>query len=181
MTDIRHRFMLGGSVNTKWNIRLSPFVTVMSGQPFNITSGTDLYGTTLFNGRPGFATDPDKPGLLQTPYGPLDPNPSPGETLVPRNYGRGPAQFMVNLRLSKTFGFGAEKEGSAGPPGGGRMGGGPGHGHGPGPGMGGGIFGNPSTNRRYNLTISLSARNLLNYNNTGGWSSSSASPFSRRA
>ena len=31
----------------------------------------------------------------------------------------------------------------------------------------GGIFGAPSTSHRYNLTISMSARNLLNHNNPG--------------
>src|SRR2546426_8433645 len=41
----------------------------------------------------------------------------PRSTLFPyttlfRSYGRGPSQFRVNLRLSKTFGFGASREGS---------------------------------------------------------------------
>ncbi len=112
-TDVRHRFNLGGSINLKWNIRFSPFVVMQSGAPFDITSGSDLYGTTLFNGRPGFATDPNKPGVIGTAYGLLDPNPSPGETLLPRNYGRGPAQVAVNLRLAKTIGFGGERGGPA--------------------------------------------------------------------
>jgi len=78
-TDIRHRVTFGGSINTRWNVRLSPYVTVQSGAPFDITTGSDLYGTTLFNARPGFATDPTRPGLIQTSYGLLDPNPIPGE------------------------------------------------------------------------------------------------------
>jgi len=45
--DIRHRAFIGGSLNTKWNIRLSPFITVQSGAPYNITVGDDLYGDTL--------------------------------------------------------------------------------------------------------------------------------------
>src|ERR1019366_5882529 len=63
-TDVRHRVTVGGSINLKWSIRLSPFVIAQSGAPFNITAGGDLYGTTLFNGRPGIATDPSKPGLI---------------------------------------------------------------------------------------------------------------------
>ena len=31
----------------------------------------------------------------------------------------------------------------------------------------GGLIGRPTTNRRYNLTISMSIRNLLNHNNPG--------------
>jgi hypothetical protein len=46
-----------------------------------------------------------------------------------------------------------------------------GGGHGGGMGGGGnamgGIFSNPSTTRRYNLIVSISARNLLNHDNAG--------------
>jgi hypothetical protein len=162
--DIRHRVLVGGSINTKWNVRLSPFLTMQSGAPFDITTGSDLYGTTLFNGRPGIATSANQPGVMATPYGLLDPNPTAGEKIVPRNYGRGPGQYMVNLRISKTIGFGPEKGGpkqaAQGPtlaaganptaPGGMR-----------------GLFSTPSTSRRYNLTFGLSARNLLNHDNPG--------------
>jgi hypothetical protein len=136
---------LSGSINTRWNLRFSPLVTLQSGAPFDITAGSDLYGTTLFNGRPGIATDPGRPGLIPTPYGLLDPNPTPGEALIPRNYGRGPGQMSVNLRIAKTFGFGAERKSAKG---------------------GGGIFTAPSE-RRYNLIVSMSARNLLNHTNPG--------------
>src|SRR5207245_3767893 len=96
-----------------WNVRISPFVIVQSGAPFDITAGNDLYGTTLFNARAGIATDPNKPGLIQTSYGLLDPNPSAGERLLSRNFGRGPGQYNVNLRIAKVIGFGKER-GSSG-------------------------------------------------------------------
>ena len=83
-------------------MRISPFVVAQTGAPFDITAGSDLYGTTLFNGRPGIATDSSKPGLIQTAYGLLDPNPTAAERVLPRNYGRGPGQFNVNLRITKT-------------------------------------------------------------------------------
>jgi Carboxypeptidase regulatory-like domain len=179
-TDIRHRFTLGGSINTRWNVRLSPYVTMQSGAPFDITTGSDLYGTTLFNGRPGFATDPTKPGLIPTAYGLLDPNPTPGERLVPRNYGRGPAQIALNLRLSKTFGFGGEKadaksgKGSAGGPSASIAN--------PALARGGGaamrsIIGLPTTNRRYNLVVGMVARNVLNHTNPGPIIGDITSPF----
>jgi hypothetical protein len=175
-TDVHHRVFVGGSVNTKWNVRLSPFMVVQSGPPFDITVGRDVYGDTLFNGRPGFATDPNKAGVIATPYGLLDPNPTPDEKLVPRNFGRGPGSISLNLRLSKTFGFGPSREGSAGNASGGGPGGGGGrrgpgggnpYGGGGGGGGMGGMFGAPTTSHRYNLIISASARNLLNHNNPG--------------
>jgi hypothetical protein len=52
-TDIRHRVSLMGTITTKWGIRFNPMLTANSGPPFNITVGQDVYGTTLFNGRPG--------------------------------------------------------------------------------------------------------------------------------
>jgi len=76
-TDIRHRFSFGGSISTKWDLRFSPLLSVNSGQPFDITVGHDLYGDTLFNGRPGIATDLNKAGVIQTSYGLLDSNPTP--------------------------------------------------------------------------------------------------------
>jgi hypothetical protein len=104
-TDVRHRVTFGGSINTKWNWVLNPLLSVTSGPPFDITVGHDLYGTTLFNGRPGIATDPNKPGIVQTKYGLLDPNPTPDEILLHRNYGRGPGTLFFNLRLTKNIKF----------------------------------------------------------------------------
>jgi hypothetical protein len=152
--DIRHRLNVGGSINTKWNVRLSPLIALQSGAPFDITTGDDLYGTTLFNSRPGIATDPSKPGLIQTKYGLLDPNPSAGEKLIPRNFGRGPGLISVNLRVAKIFAFGAERK----------------------PAKGGGIFA-PPAERRYNLTIGLGIRNLLNHRNQGAIIGNLASPL----
>jgi hypothetical protein len=142
--DVHHRVNAGGSINTKWNVRLSPLVTLQTGPPFDITTGGDPYGTTLFNARPGIGANPAKPGLVPTAYGLLDPNPDPGETLLPRNYGRGPGQMMVNLRVAKTFGFGPERKSS----------------------KPGGIFAAPSE-RRYSLIFSMAVRNILNHTNPG--------------
>jgi len=157
-TDIRHRVFIGGSLNTKWNVRLSPFIVVQSGAPYSVTIGQDIYGDTLFNARPGIPTDLTKAGLIDTIYGWLDPNPSPGEQILPRNYGRGPGQISVNARLGKTWGFGPEREGSSGAAS--AMGAGHNNGfH--------SIFSDVSTTKRYNLTLSISARNLLNHVNEG--------------
>lgn len=159
-TDIRNRLVFGGSINTRWGFRFNPFLTANSGAPFDITAGQDLYGDTLFNTRPGIALDPAKPGVIETPYGLLDPNPSPGETILPRNFGRGPAIVLFNLRISKVFAFGRAERGGGVATGGHRRGE-------TGPFSLGGSRDEESTGRRYNLAISMSIRNLLNRNNPG--------------
>jgi hypothetical protein len=174
VTDVRHRITFGGSINTKWNLRISPFVIVQSGAPFDVTAGSDLYGTTLFNGRPGIATDPSKPGLIQTQYGLLDPNPSPGELILGRNYGRGPSQIRVNLRVAKAIGFGPvtgraaeSRPVSAG---------GATAAQASGRGLGG-IIGAPKTVRRYNMIFAMSVQNLLNHTNPGPITGDITSPL----
>ena len=174
-TDVRHRVTFGGSISARWNVRISPFVVVQSGAPFDVTAGSDLYGTTLFNGRPGIATDPNKPGLIQTQYGLLDPNPSPGEIILGRNYGRGPSLLRVNLRVAKAIGFGpvigggAEQRPSVGA-------GGATTAQASGRGLGG-IIGAPKTVHRYNMIIAMSIQNLLNHNNPGPITGDITSPL----
>jgi len=175
-TDIHHRFSLAGTVTVKWGIRFNPLLIANTGPPFDITTGQDLYGDGLFNGRPGIATDASKLGVVATRYGLLDPNPTQGERLLSRNFGRGPGQIMLNMRVGRTFAFGSAREaGSALPGGSGPGGGGPGGGRGGrgapsspfsmgGGGQGGGAS---SANRRYSLTISMHIRNLTNHNNPG--------------
>jgi hypothetical protein len=173
--DVHHRAFLGGTIDTKWGFRLAPFVVINSGAPFNITTGTDPFGTTIYTSRPGIAPKGSTPytydGLT------LTPNPTPDEEILPRNFGRSPGSVSVNLRLAKTFGFGPSRESSYnGAQGGGASGGrggdhgGGGRGGPPGGGMMGpmgGMFGGPSTGKRYNLTLSVQARNLLNHVNPG--------------
>jgi hypothetical protein len=174
-TDIRHRGTFGGSINTKWDVRISPFIIVQSGAPFDITAGSDLYGTTLFNARPGIPTDPTKPGLIQTKYGLLDPNPSPGEAILGRNFGRGPALLRVNLRVAKAIGFGAET-GRAAEQRPTTGGGGATAAQASGRGLGG-IIGAPKTGHRYNLIIAMSVQNLLNHTNPGPITGDITSPL----
>ena len=97
------------------------------------------------------------------------------------NYCTGPSDATLNLRLSKTIGFGRETKGGSG--GGDRgYGGGRGHGGGLGPGGLSGAGNNPfggrgGASRRYNLTFSISARNLLNTFNPGPPVGNLSSPY----
>jgi hypothetical protein len=169
--DVRQRFMLGGSIIAPWNLRFAPFIIARTGSPFNITTGRDNNRDTIYADRPSWAT-PGEAGAIDTSWGSFNPLPLPGEAIIPRNLGEGPGYFSINLRLSKTFGFGENKSSSAsdtgmggGPPGGGGRGYG-GGGGGPrggfGGGMRGGMGGDVMTNHRYNLTLAISARNLFN-------------------
>jgi len=171
--DVRDRVFFGGSISMPYQFRLSPFLIATSGSPFNVTLGQDLNGDSIFNDRPTFAQ-------LQTALASAvvahnisfncnEANPS---SIVPVNCGTGPARFLLNLRLSKTFGFGKknEKVGNAGgPTGGGTFGRGPGGPVRVGPGGGGrgGPFGGDSSGQKYSLTFAISSRNIFNNVNAG--------------
>jgi hypothetical protein len=162
-------------------------ISANTGRPFNITTGSDSNGDGVFTDRPSFAAA-DAPctanGAIRcTAFGKFNLNPLPGETLIPRNYGRSPGFFSVSLGASKTFGFGDVKQsvadagagarsgGDGSPRGaggerGGRGGGGGGMGGFGGGGMGGGRMGGGSnTEKRYNVTFTVRATNLFNRTN----------------
>ncbi len=166
--DVRNRVFLGGSWTLPKGFQVFPFMVANSAAPFNITTGEELNGDTVFNQRPTFASSLSNPAnVMVTRWGRFDTVPVPGETYIPLNYGEGFGQFTANLRLSKTIGFGREGSGSGG---GGGGGGGGYHPHGLGGGglssmgnSGGSMFGGgASTSHRFNLTFSISARNLFN-------------------
>lgn len=108
LMDIRHRFVLGGNVKAPLGLSLSPFITYRSGVPFNITTGMDNNVDALFTDRPSFATSFSEPGIIITPFGSFDPTPEVGDTMIPRNYGRGPSFFVTNLRIAREFIFGGD-------------------------------------------------------------------------
>ena len=191
--DVRHRVFVGGTMGFRYGFRLSPFLVASSGIPYNITTGQDLNGDSIFNDRPTFASSKSSPlNVVTNKYGSFDLVPQPGETVVPINTLTAPGRFTLNLRLSKTFGFGQKKEATAaGGPGGpgpggtfGRGPGGPGPGGGPhggggerGGGMGGMFGGGAASNSRYNLTFAVNARNVFNNVNVGTPIGNLSSPF----
>jgi Carboxypeptidase regulatory-like domain len=176
--DVRHRLFLGGSWGLPYLFRLSPFMIVSSGTPYNITSPFDLNDDSQLNDRPGLVSTTTCPTvsvsntyIYCTPLGTFDASGATGR-LVPVNYETGPNHFVMNLRLTKTFGFGPtnKKPGAAGQ--GGGPGGGRGGGGGRGPLFGGGpSFASSNSDRRYNLTMGISFRNAfnnVNVSNPGG-------------
>jgi len=178
--DVRHRVFFGGTIALPYAFRLSPFMLVSSGAPYDVVIGEDLNGDSIFNDRPALVSNAtcttkstQATNIVCTPLGTFNIVPAPGQPVIPVNSATGPTLFTLNFRLSKTFGFGRETKGGAGVPGqgggyGGR-GGPPGGGLGPGGLTGGGrpgggpMFGlGGATNRRYSLTFGVSARNVLN-------------------
>ena len=104
--DIRDRAVVGGTIALKHGILLSPLMNFQSGTPFNITIDQDLIGSTIFNQRPAFATSSTPAAdIVSTSYGSFNIDPVPGQPLIPINYGAGPNNFVMNLRVSKTFSF----------------------------------------------------------------------------
>ncbi len=107
--DIRHRFNFNGTWSPKWGLRFSPFLTITSGRPFNITTGTDLNGDGIYNDRPAFATDLTRSSVVRTAYGNFDVSPLAGQRVIPRNFADGPGQIAANIRIYKAFNLGHPK------------------------------------------------------------------------
>ncbi len=151
--------VIGGSWQLPYGFSASPFILAQSGTPYNVTSGLDPSGSSIYNARPYFANgdsgncrNKNDFNFVQT--GDLTP--------VPINYCTGPANFTFNLRASRSFGFGP-KIGGATEGGGGHGGGGfAALGRG---GHGGGGHGGPrpaSSGRRYSFTLGAQAFNIFN-------------------
>ena len=132
------------------SIRLSLGATRRSGTPYNITTGEDDNGDTVFNDRPAN---------------------------VGRNSARGEASWDVNTRVSYAFGFGQRKPSDGSGPGGPvmimhRVGG-------PGGGSSdiAGAFGGGAEDKRIRFELFASASNLFNVVNQVSYSGVMTSPF----
>jgi hypothetical protein len=183
--DVRNRAFLAGSVSLPHFIQFSPFLIAQSGNPYNITTGIDNNGDTIFNDRPYKVTGvAPNAGTIKTIPGCgtfAQPGSQPANSpIAPINDCTGPGLFTFNFRLTKTWGFGAMRNaqtatsgqggqngqgGQRGGGSGGRGGGGGGGGRG-GPGGGGpaGMFGGggSSTGKHYNFALGLQVQNLFN-------------------
>ncbi|MCI0391590.1 MAG: hypothetical protein MOB07_22840, partial [Acidobacteria bacterium] len=140
--DQRHRVVFGWSVNLPGEARFSPLVQISSGRPFNITTGRDNNGDTIFTDRPSFSAAGD-PEAIITRFGVFNPNPRPGDRIVPRNLGRGLGQVSVDMNFTKTFAFGRAERGDQK---------------------------GKDEGERFNLTLGANVSNLLNKTNLSGFS-----------
>lgn len=132
LQDIRHRMFAMVNFGVPWAMRLGIFTQAQSASPYNIITGIDSNRDTFVNDRPEG---------------------------VKRNAGRGSASWNLNARLSKSFGFGPQRE-STGAPQVRRVGGG-----GRDRGAGGGgpmMMMMENSNNRYRVEFYLQAFNILN-------------------
>ena len=190
--DVRHRFVMGTSIPLPLKVSMSPFIVANSGSPYNISTGQDTNGDGFATERPSLETGVSAASCVgqnlkyETGFGCFNLLPAAG-TEIGRNYARGPGAFTVNMRLSRTWSFGTKGESGARdqggpPPGGGgpppgRGGGGPPGGGGPGGGPPPGMFGGVNSGKKYNLTLTASARNLFNHANYAAPSGNLSSPL----
>jgi hypothetical protein len=196
--DVRQRIFLAGSISLPELIQVSPFLIGQTGNPYNVTTGADNNQDSIYNDRPVFGAPNGIPaGQAGTNTiagcGSFVQPPTTGTyTTIPINYCTGPRLFTLNLRVTKTFGFGASTRPSAasqqggpgggGPPPGGGRGGPPGGGGGSRGGGGGPMFGSgTSTGKRYNLAIGLQVANLFNNEDFAAPQASLSSPYFGRS
>lgn len=139
--DQRHRFVVGGSLTLPGGWQVNPFLQASTGRPFNITTGRDSNGDTLFTDRPAFAVS-RAPDAIVTRYGIFNPNPQPGDLLIPRNFARGPGQVNLDTNFSKEFAFGGSGKGGS----------------------------KKDDGERFKLTLGANVRNILNHTNPAGLS-----------
>jgi hypothetical protein len=192
---MRHQVNINGSIMAPLGIRFSPNIGYRSAPPYNIISGLDDYGTTVLNQRPAFIPAGSNIAACGTKVVAGGPpcvangfvvNPTSAMTIIPVDYGKAFPQINVNMRISRTWGFGElttaaknrqqQDAGGGNRPGtpgfgqaaGGRPGGGGGGAHGGGPGGGPGGYGmGDSSGRRYSLTASMMFHNMFNTVNKG--------------
>ena len=182
--DVRSRYTIFGSISLPRLITLSPFIVGQSGNPYNVVTGTDLNGDSIYNDRPSFLPGQNSASCSNALS--FNATPATGYTPIPINYCTGSALFVTNLRVAKTWGFGpaagdrprgsgggggGDRQGGFGAPGGpggggpgggggggGARGGGGGGGGGPRGGGGGGL----NSGKRYNLNFNVQIQNLFN-------------------
>ena len=153
--DVRHRLFFNFNTPIARGVRMGVNIQGSSALPYNITTGLDTNGDSVFNDR---------------------------EAGVKRNSGRGAAQWTSNLRINKSIGLGGVRQGPPNmplpppPPAGGAMaqrvgGGGPGSGDGP------QMVVMEGTNSRYRLDLFMNVQNLFNRTNYNAFIGNRLSPF----
>jgi hypothetical protein len=179
-TFARRQFgVFGGSMQFRYGITASPFVIAQAGTPYNITSGLDPFGTSIYNARPYFVNG-DRGNCASSAD--FSANQTGSLVPVPINYCTGPANATINLRIAKVFGFGERTGGAATSGGTGQNRRGGNRGGGGGGGSRGGFAGGPmgmggaSSGHRYSFTLGAQALNLFNMVPYGTPTSSLSSP-----
>ena len=154
--DVRHRIFFNFNTPLARGVRMGLNVQGASAMPYNIITGLDTNGDSVFNDR---------------------------DAGVTRNSGRGATQWTANMRLNKSIGLGGARSGPPNmplppppPPPGGAMaqrvgGGGPGGGDGP------QMVVMEGGNTRYRLDLYLNVQNVFNKTNYNAFVGNQLSSF----
>ena len=153
--DRKARLFTGANVTLPVGFTLDAFLVSTSGTPFNITTGSDNNGDSIYNDRPAFATDLLRSSVVRTRFGNFDTQPLATQRIIPLNYGTGPAFASLQLRAQKTVKFGP-RQAPEGPPGDAAA-------AAPPPVKPGAPA--PRPDPAYQLSFSVSANNVLNHTN----------------
>jgi hypothetical protein len=98
-----HRAYAAGTIYLPWKLRASPYLSLASGTPFNITTGIDNNGDGSFTDRPSVVSA-GTPGAIQTMFGALSASVINGT--LPRNFGTNPMTVTLDLDLARDFALG---------------------------------------------------------------------------
>jgi hypothetical protein len=105
LLDLPHQASMGASIGLPWNVMVNSYVNIASGRAFNITTGFDNNGDSLFADRPGVGTAGGA-SVIETPYGLFNTTPGPNDQIILRNAGREPLQVRVDLNVTKSLPIG---------------------------------------------------------------------------
>jgi hypothetical protein len=100
-----------------WDTGINLFFAARSHSYFNITTGQDNNGDSIYNDRPAFATDLTRPSVVETAFGNFDTDPLPNQTIIPYNYGHAPAFAFLEMEATKDFHLGPRAAAHAQPSG----------------------------------------------------------------
>ena len=99
-SDSRNGLYAYGTIHLPFKIDNTSILDALSGQAFNIITGTDSNGDGNFNDRPSFASALGT-GVYSSKYGLLTTNTINGN--IPRNAGTLPARVHLDTSLSRAF------------------------------------------------------------------------------
>ncbi len=103
--DQRNRVVVAGYVRLPWDLQVGGVMTARTGQPFNITTGSDNNRNGVFTDRPDLAAGARTGSRdMTTRASFVDPGRRAGN--LPRNAGRGPGLWQLDARAAKRFHIG---------------------------------------------------------------------------
>ena len=77
--NVHNRLFTGANLTGPWGFSMDLFLGATGGRAFNITTGADNNGDTIYNDRPAFATDLSRPSVVRTALGNFDASPIAGQ------------------------------------------------------------------------------------------------------